>query len=399
MPSGSVTTPFGRRPMKLALMKGQIETALIKPGRSVDKWRVFRDIAEARSALGLQDRSLAVLNALLSFYPETKLSEEHGLVVFPSNAQLSLRAHGMAGTTLRRHLAALVEAGIIHRRDSPNGKRYAHRGRNGKIEQAFGFNLAPLIARAAEFSLLAQRVVEERRALKIAKESLSLCRRDIRKLIAAAVEEGAEGDWPAFQAHYTTLMDALPRSASRQDINATLKEMEKLRLQIINALETQANAKEMDTNDSQSGCHIQSPESDSIHESEKGMERVERNPKPCQSRQPDTTLPIGFVVKACPQIVDYAPGGRIDGWRDLISAAVVVRSMLGVSPEAFQEACEVMEPTNAAVTMAYILEKTETIASPGGYLRDLTRRAERGAFSIKPLLMAQLRAHTGSRKQ
>src|SRR5690606_25113490 len=131
----------------------------------VDKWRVFRDIAEARLALGLQDRTLAVLNALLSFYPEAELAEEHGLVVFPSNAQLSLRAHGIPGTTLRRHLSILVETGIIHRRDSPNGKRYAHRGRSGEIEQAFGFNLAPLIARANEFSRLAQQVAEERRAL------------------------------------------------------------------------------------------------------------------------------------------------------------------------------------------------------------------------------------------
>ena len=48
---------------------------------------VFRAICEAKEPLGLRDRALAVLNALLSFHPETALSGDN-LVVFPSNEQL-----------------------------------------------------------------------------------------------------------------------------------------------------------------------------------------------------------------------------------------------------------------------------------------------------------------------
>ncbi|NTE65219.1 replication initiation protein RepC, partial [Agrobacterium tumefaciens] len=69
MEGGQVTTPFGRRPVTLALVKRQIATARIKEGKTADKWKVFRDASEAREVLGLQDRSLAVLDALLSFYP------------------------------------------------------------------------------------------------------------------------------------------------------------------------------------------------------------------------------------------------------------------------------------------------------------------------------------------
>ena len=39
---------------------------------------------------------------------------EDDLIVFPSNEQLSLRAHGMPASTLRRHLAGLVDAGLDH---------------------------------------------------------------------------------------------------------------------------------------------------------------------------------------------------------------------------------------------------------------------------------------------
>jgi replication initiation protein RepC len=130
-------TPFGRRSMTLAMLAAQKEE--IPGGKAVDKWQLYRDLCEGKSLVGIGDRSLAILAALLSFYPDNELSEENGLVVFPSNKQLSLRAHGMADTTLRRHLAALLDCGLITRRDSPNGKRYARKGRGGALEEAFCF--------------------------------------------------------------------------------------------------------------------------------------------------------------------------------------------------------------------------------------------------------------------
>lgn len=95
----------------------------------------------------------------------------------------------------------------------------------------------------------------------------------------------------------------------------------------------------------------------------------------------------------------YSQDGAISNWRDLMSAAVVVRSMLGVSPNAYQDACEAMGPENAAVVVACILERAGHINSAGGYLRDLTTRARRGAFSLGPMLMALLRANGGSERR
>jgi len=103
-------------------------------------------------------------------------------------------------------------------------------------------------------------------------------------------------------------------------------------------------------------------------------------------------LPLSAVTKACPDIRAYGPGGEIENWRELMTAAVVVRSMLGVSPSAYEEACAVMGPENAAITLACMLERAGHIQSPGGYLRDLTRRAARGQFSVGPMVMAAARA-------
>ncbi|MCW0001559.1 plasmid replication protein RepC [Pararhizobium sp. YC-54] len=402
MQSGNVTTPFGRRPMTLALVRGQLETAEHNANRPVDKWKVFRDVCEAKDKFGLQDRSLAVLHALLSFYPETELADESGLVVFPSNAQLSIRAHGIAGTTLRRHLAALIDAGLIQRRDSPNGKRYAHRSRGGEIEDAFGFSLAPLLARAAELAGLAQQVAEERIRFKRAKEALTLCRRDVRKLISAAMEEGADGDWQEIEAMYIDLVARLPRFPRREDVDAVLEDIQMLREEIVNLLEIQLKAERTDGNAGHDGCHIQNSNPESIYELEPSSEK-EQGEKPRQElrriAEPLKPFPLSMVLKACPQIADYGPSGQIGHWRELMAAAVVVRSMLKVSPSAYQEACEVMGAENAAAAIACILERAEHITSAGGYLRDLTRKAARGEFGLGPMLMAAMRANAGPEKR
>jgi len=183
------TTPFGRRRVSLVHVASQIVAKERPPDATAHKWTVFRAICEAKDRLGLTDRALAVLNALLSFHPETALSGDN-LIVFPSNEQLALRAHGTPASSLRRCLAVLVDAGVIIRRDSPNGKRYARKGRDGAIAQAFGFDLSPLPARAPEFEALAEGVRAEQRALKLARERITLCRRDIAKMIATGIEEG-----------------------------------------------------------------------------------------------------------------------------------------------------------------------------------------------------------------
>ncbi len=398
MQTGNVTTPFGRRPAKLALVKRQLETRELPEGKPVEKWKVFRDACEAREALGIQDRALAVLNALLTFYPEAELRSDGTLVVFPSNAQLTVRSHGVSGRTLRRNLAVLVEAGLIQRHDSPNGKRYAHRDRAGDIEEAFGFSLAPLLARAGEIAHMAQRVAEENRLLKRAREALTICRRDVRKLITAAVEEGADGDWTSIEAMYLRLVSRLTRTPERSLVESVLDEMGLLREEILNLLESQLKTENMSANDGQDDRHIQNSNTESIYELEPsfGMKQGARaEQKPKSPSAPIKAFPLGMVLKACPQITDYGPGGAISSWRDLMSAAVVVRSMLGVSPSAYQDACEIMGPENAAATIACILEKAGQINSAGGYLRDLTSKAGRGEFSLGPPIMALLRANGG----
>lgn len=399
MQSGHITTPFGRRPMTLALVKNQLATANIKPGKSVDKWKVYRSACEARPLLGLRDRALAVLSALLSFYPEQELSEDRNLVVFPSNAQLTVRSNGIAGTTLRENLALLVQAGLIHRNDSPNGKRYARKGHDGEIETAYGFSLAPLLARAEELALMAHQVAEESRHLRVLKEQITITRRNVRKLISAAMEEGAAGNWQSVEDALVATIARLKHAKTTLALESCLEELTLLNDEAVNLLEIQLISQKSDANASEIRQHIQNSNTQSFNELEPRSEKEQDETAVGQSKriaEPMKAFPLSVVLRACPQISDYAVGGAISHWRELMAAAVVVRTMLGVSPSAYQQACEIMGPENAAVAMACVLERSQHITSPGGYLRDLTRRAEKGEFSLGPMLMALLRTHDGA---
>ena len=97
-----------------------------------------------------------------------------------------------------------------------------------------------------------------------------------------------------------------------------------------------------------------------------------------------------MVLEACPDILDFASDG-ISSWRDLATAAALVRPAIGVSPDAWAQALEVMGEHDAAIVIAAILQRGDKIKCAGGYLRVLTAKARAGEFSLGPVLMALLR--------
>ncbi|MCJ2029521.1 plasmid replication protein RepC [Methylorubrum sp. SL192] len=412
-----ITTPFGRRSLTAAQVRAQANADCCLRETTVQKWTVLRDITEARAQLGLSSPSLAVLDALASFLPETALQigEGPGLVVFPSNRALGSRTRGMAESTIRRHLAALVEAGIVIRRDSPNGKRYCRRGAGGQVAQAYGFDLAPLVARASEFADLAETVRAAAMALRVVRERVTLLRRDCVKLIQALeAAEGAPGAAEPLRARYGAILGALPRVAARANLDATAEALAGLAADVGKLLLAHQEVANSSGNAGQDERHCQNsnPELFSYEPASKMGGKGSTSPGPVNGAPAArgeagqgaatahlptrTTYPLGLVLDACPDIRSYARGG-IGSWRDLIDTAGLVRSILGISPHAWGEAREVMGDDAAAVTLAAILQRAEHIKAPGGYLRALVDRQRRGEFSLGPVLQALSRGRLARR--
>jgi len=409
--------------LKLAHIATQAASNARPPEKAAHKWNVFRAICAARTRLGVSERALTVLDALLSFHPETVLSGD-GLVVFPSNKQLGLRAHGMAPATLKRHLAVLVDAGLIMRRDSPNGKRYARKDGAGEIEVAFGFDLSPLVARAEEFETLAEAVRAEERALKRVRERITICRRDIAKMIGTGLEEGVptriEGqgpaDWMAINDMFRAIVVRIPRTATLAELEPLAEELSLLSAEALNLLDHHVQTQIMSRSAAQTEPHIQNSKANSPIDLEPRLQEgraadfglINGDPGvPQKFSPPDPAIaapraaplrayPLGMVLEACPDILDYAKEG-VKSWRDLIATAGLARAALGISADAWRDAQEAMGEADAAVMIAAILQKGEAISSPGGYLRALSAKARAKAFSIGPVLMALLRGKLAKR--
>lgn len=396
--------------MTFALLSQQRQISEAKPETARNKWKLFRAVCEAREALNVSDRSLSVLDALLSFYPSDELTAKNDLIVFPSNAQLSIRARGMTAATLRRHLAALVAAGLILRKDSANGKRFARRSRAGEINEAFGFNLAPLLARAREIEAIAAKITADRELFRATRERISLCRRDITKLIQLAVDGCVEGDWGHLHARFRTFLASLPRRPALDELQFLLGRLLDLRTTIVKLLDNHDKTQNMWAKESQNERHIQDSQTQSISESEKpinssatlerhectsscettGQNAIEpRRDTQAPSLKP--SVPLDIVLRACPEIHSYGPGGSINTWRDFVAATAMLRPMLQISSSAFHEACLALGPENTGVAIACIFEKGAAINSAGAYLRNLTKRASLQQFTVKPMVAALLK--------
>lgn len=365
------TPPFGRQPVTAGLLAAEALADTALPCPDVEKWDLLRNLIMARTQYGLSDRDLTVLAALLSFHPKAQLDGSSSLVVFPSNASLSARAHGMAESTLRRHLAALVKAGMIQRRDSPNRKRYARRSPNGAPERAYGFDLRPLLIQAGAITAAAEKERQHQSRLRQMREDIVIQLRDIRLLL----QEQHTTDCNAALELCNELQKGLRRKPTLEQLTDL-----RTRLDLLNEKMAAWKSVKPSGNDSRNERHQQSSETE-YEESEPRDEGVRHQ----------ANIPLDLILKAAPDIRDYA-GDGIRTWRDLLVTAEFVRPMLGITSETWAKSCKAMGPESAAMTLACILQKSAAIRNPGGYLRKLVGKAVDGTFTPLPMVMALLRA-------
>ena len=396
-------TPF-RRPINAAILHYQAAAQQDLPPSGVNKWEALRELAAARIAFGLSDRDLSVLQALVSFHQATIVGGNHSeTVVHPSNKAICERLNGMPCSTMRRHLANLVQTGFIVRRDSPNGKRYARRYGDEKI--AFGFDLAPLAQRFVEVCEAAEAVRAAEERYKRLRSTVSLMRRDL----AGLVDYGRSlrpdrAIWD--QASDLCVLTA--RDLRRKLDFAELQQIESALSEALNAIRDllePAQSQDMSTNEVTNEQHYQNSNKDS-YDFEPRLEKAQGEgsvsdpatalvaegrtdePVPVDNNLP--RIPLGLVLAACSEYRTYAER-PVRHWHDLVRVADVIRPMMGVSPSAWDEAKQYMGPETASVVILAMLERFGDIRSPGGYLRSLSAKAALGEFSCGPMIMALMR--------
>jgi len=355
-----------------------------------------------------------LLDTLTAFTQPQDWEEDRRPIVWPSNTFL-MDQTGFSLSTLKRHARRLAEVGVIAFKDSSNGKRWGRRDADGNIVEAYGFDLAPLAARVAEFESLYSEIQAERALCQRLRRQITVARRMIRARIDEAFQAALKGPWSQLLEHFEELLQGLPR---RQGTSKSLRSLFQRFGELLNRVEeaflsafdvekcaghTQ-NTEKMDPRGVNSDPHIRITTqlhpvtcNSSEHEEAAGAtarttlnSRVEGSDvAESQSEGPKRPIAIDLpaIIQSCPEFAGWARnlGGYIRDWDDFFRVAGDLRPMIGVSEQAWHLAVEQLGKRSAAAAFALVFEKFNAgeVTSPGGYLRGMIARSGAGELHLE----------------
>ena len=370
----------------------------------------------AAPRLGLAPRLVHAIDWLFRFTQPQDWGRGGRPIVWPS-ASMQEEALGLSATQAKALNRALIEAGLITMRDSPNGKRYGRRDGQKRIVEAYGFDLAPIAARHAEFVRLAAEARAEREALRRLRRRATIARNGIAQILETAAEYGFAGEeWSRLRRGVQDLTRAL-RTVERPDEVAlgvdSLERRQRLARERLENLLSEVTAGPSRGVDSgplgaENRPHQYTyksspdPEQDTViafeESSRTGVEPVSVPDTPVRPGAPQdagTGRPVrtdqGTVLRLNPdELAQLAPRLRpylrtsAPSWRDIVDAADWLRHDLGVSKSLWGEACLAMGREAAAIALAIVSAKpTEHFRStPGGYFHGMVAKAKAGELHL-----------------
>ncbi|WP_194098708.1 plasmid replication protein RepC [Marivivens aquimaris] len=388
---------------------------------AVPKTRAFVAVKRVGAYIGLKAGDMMLLDTLGAFTQAQDWEEGQRPIVWASNAYL-MEQTGFSLSALKRHARRLAEIGVISFQDSPNGKRWGRRDAEGRIVEAYGFDLSPLSARAEEFEELHAELQAERELCQRLKRQITVARRMIRARIEAAVSSTLRGPWVQFTGLFEELLDRLPRrhEASEQlaglltwfrelqeRVEAAYLKATEIVQPVENTPETMEQAsektQEMNPRGVISDPHIlitnqlnpvirnssENEEVAAVVPNAQPEDQVDRDLEEwvAEVRKKRAALDLPTVMQACPEFASWARnmGGFLKDWGDLHRVAGQLRPMIGVSEHAWNVAQDRLGKQVATAALALVFEKhcAGEVSSPGGYLRGMVEKAGAGELHLE----------------
>lgn len=332
---------------------------------------------EVAEDLGIKSRHLLVLSALSSFVRE--FTSDNRPIVFASNQALSRRCCAMPVPTLQRVLRQLVDLGLIRRNLSPNGKRYTHRDVEGRITEAYGIDLGPLIERAGEIHSLLRAHQAKNARIALLRDRLSLCRQ--------MFEDGSQ--------EQLLIKAALRRKQKRErELLALLQQLDPAAGQ--DAADTEVNQAELRSGASTAGTAAQDsgePQQQSARRTDhltsnerqidthyqssnprifESEEQLEKSAADALEDDQDiaTKIDPAEVGEICHEALQFTQE-RPRSWRDLVDLALLLAPMIGIADSLAKRAITTLGADGFALTILCLVQKFGHIRSPAAYLSRL----------------------------
>ena len=377
--------PTGRRKITPAMIAAR--AARPTTWHPVKRGEALSALKRAAPALGIPRQVVTLMDYLVGRTRDADWAEGGRPLAWPSNVTLQ-DVLDVGRTQVKTLIRVALEHGLLEMDESPNGQRYGYR-EEGQIAEAYGFDLTPLAARAAELEQIARAHQERRREGARMRARITSIRNKV-MMIAEA------GSWPALsaEAHALALLRGDTRDPSQ--LTPVLARLEALLVVADEQLTAGALPVETDpmgpidrppitptnhlkiaeANTAAAGltpeAHRRSRSRDGASNPTKSLEDTKK-----QGVGEGTTNALrGFVVtpefilQIAPQFRDWVCSGR-PKWGELEEAATFVRSDLGISLHAWGQACVVFGRMEAVSVLAAIAARWASgkVRSPGGLLR------------------------------
>src|SRR5580698_10070963 len=181
----------------------------------------------AAPRLGLSPRVVHAIDWLFRFTMAQDWGRGGRPIVWPS-ASVQQEALGLSESRVKMLNRAMIEAGLITMRDSPNGKRYGKRDAKGQIIEAYGFDLSTIAARHAEFLQLAAEAKAERIEMGRLRRRATIARNGIIQILETAAEYGfLDEEWATLRRESRVLSQALRKIERPEEMMLGVESLER----------------------------------------------------------------------------------------------------------------------------------------------------------------------------
>ena len=373
--------------------------------------RVLAAFKAAAPFLGYGPRLVHVIDWLFKFTQPQDWEEGSRPIVWPS-ARLQQDELGLGATQGKALNRQLIENGLITMKDSPNGKRYGIRNAEGRIVEAYGFDLTPLAARYAEFTRVAEEGRAERQRLQKLRRRATIARNGITQLLETAREYGFGGEeWPTLARDAEALSRSLRNVIRSNEMEAGVTSLERWQHEAREHLQALLKTVHSGPKGPENRPHIlptnqnPNPNKDTVIAPEAGKSllalpseltrKAQEQPK---QKEPEKVLRLrpNELLRLAPRLRNYLQAAA-PGWRDIIDAADGLRYDLDVSKPLWGEACLAMGREQAAIALAIVSTKNPEYfkTTAGGYFHGMVAKAKRGELNLDRTIWA-LRGAAGA---
>ena len=322
-------------------------------GIAQNKWQLLKVIEDIREPLVLKGTSIYLLRAMISFLrvDNVDATRDDGHICFASNASLAKRAH-VSIQTVERHIARLVSLGLLTRRSSGNGKRWARRDRQGSIVLATGLSLLPLAERYPEFVRMAQDHQDFRNELGRLRDMCSAALSDLKtRLLPAEWDVGL----------LSKARNLLRRQPDKQALSDLLDEITVEISRISSAEPNDLRASDPEIEGHKETSKTQYVKDETSFQIEVGQEEMERAyPRLCAE------LRFAKNQEDCRRLMD-----DLAGYLNLGNTWFSIKDL---------------GPALSFMILGYLLERTETISNHRGYAFKLSQDLANKSLDWRTLL-------------